>query len=78
MMFCPNCAELQTNEITQFCSKCGFPTGGVKRLLENDGVIDGGNQISSRQKGVKKGAKLILLSLILFPAFILCESIVKS
>jgi hypothetical protein len=67
-MFCPKCSELQASDETQFCSKCGFPTRGVKILLQNDGQVE--NEISPRQKGIRQGAKLILLSLILFPAFV--------
>ena len=74
-MFCPKCSERQASEETQFCSKCGFPTKGVKRLLENDGRIGDENQTSSKQKGIRQGAKLILLSLILFPAFILLSAL---
>lgn len=67
-MFCPKCSEQQLSQETQFCSKCGFPTAGVKKLLQNDGQIE--NEISNRQKGIRQGAKLILLSLVLLPAFI--------
>jgi hypothetical protein len=73
-MFCPNCSERQANDATQFCSKCGFPTVGVKKLLENDGSINGENQIATSRKGIKQGVKLIILSLILFPAFVLLNS----
>jgi hypothetical protein len=69
-MFCPKCGEKQTSEKTQFCSKCGFPTKGIKLLLEKNGKTDGDIQISARQKGIRQGAKLIMLSMILYPAFI--------
>jgi hypothetical protein len=74
-MFCPNCSEKQAIEATQFCSKCGFPTRGVKKLLENDGKIESETELSQRQQGIRQGAKLILLSLILFPAFVLLNSL---
>ena len=69
-MFCPKCAEKQAFNETQFCSKCGFPTIGVKMLLEKDGKFEDDNQLSQKQKGIRQGAKLILLSIILFPAFV--------
>jgi hypothetical protein len=69
-MFCPRCAEKQTVEETQFCSKCGFPTKGVSMLLEKDGKFEYGDKISPRQKGIRQGAKLILLAILLFPAFV--------
>lgn len=74
-MFCPNCAEPQSNEATQFCSKCGFPTKGVKQLLETDGNIEFETELSPRQTGIRQGVKLILLSLILFPAFVLLSAL---
>ena len=74
-MFCPKCAEKQTVEETQFCSKCGFPTKGVKMLLEKDGKFENDSQISSKQQGIRQGAKLILLSIILYPAFIFLSAL---
>lgn len=73
-MFCPNCSEPQTNDAAQFCSKCGFPKVGVKKLLENDGKTNDGNQTTLSRNGIKQGAKLIALSLILLPAFVLLSS----
>ena len=73
-MFCPKCAEKQAFEETQFCTKCGFPTNGVKMLLQNDGQFGDENMISPKQNGIRQGVKLILLSLILFPAFILLSA----
>ena len=74
-MFCPNCAEPQANDATQFCSKCGFSTNAVKHLVETGGKVDFETEQSPRQTGVRQGVKLILLSLILFPAFVLLNSL---
>jgi len=74
-MFCPNCAEPQANEATQFCSKCGSSTKGIKRLLETGGKVEFEVELSPIQTGVRQGVKLILLSLILFPAFVLLNSL---
>ena len=74
-MFCPKCSERQTSSETQFCSKCGFPTGGVKQLLQNGGQVADDKAVSTRKKGIRQGAKLILLSLILFPAFVLLSAL---
>jgi len=70
-MFCPNCSQENSNEATQFCSKCGFNLKGVREIFKNDGAE---NEISNRQKGIRQGVKLILLSLILFPAFTLLSA----
>ncbi len=69
-MFCPNCSQENSNEAMQFCSKCGFNLKGVRQIFENGAE----NEISNRQKGIRQGVKLILLSLILFPAFVLLST----
>ncbi len=71
-MFCPNCSQENSNEAMQFCSKCGFNLKGVREIFEN-GVEE--NEISNRQKGIRQGVKLILVSLILFPAFVLLSAL---
>lgn len=38
-MFCPKCNQQQASESMRFCSRCGFPLGGVVMLLQNDGVV---------------------------------------
>lgn len=67
-MFCPKCAEAQGEETTQYCRRCGFNLDNLKLFVETNGELN--SQISSRQKGIKQGAKLILLSFILFPIYI--------
>jgi hypothetical protein len=74
-MFCPRCSESQANDEAQFCSKCGFSIKSVKKLLDTDGVIELETELSPRQKGVRQGAKLILLSLILLPALVLLSAL---
>ena len=32
-MFCPKCSQQQAADEVRFCSRCGFPLGGVKELL---------------------------------------------
>lgn len=73
-MFCPKCSQAIANETTQFCSKCGFRLGKIKHLLESDGESQETNELSKQQKGIRQGSKLIILSLILFPAFVLLSS----
>lgn len=74
-MFCPKCGEKQAFEETQFCARCGFPSKGVKTLLGKDGMLETDNLLSQRQKGIRQGAKLILLSFILFPAFVFLNAL---
>lgn len=71
-MYCPNCGQQQVSEEMRFCSRCGLAlsgltdwlaTGGLpKRSTEYDQVaID-----SPRRKGMRRGAKLMFFSLVLF------------
>jgi hypothetical protein len=38
-MFCPKCSQQQPADEMRYCSRCGFPLGGVALLLDNSGVI---------------------------------------
>ena len=68
-MFCPKCAvEISSGE-TKFCSKCGFVLHEVRKAVESDGKIADLDEFSKFQKGVRLGIKLLLLALILIPAF---------
>lgn len=72
-MFCPRCGQEQINNETRFCSRCGFLMTGVSELIENEGIIpekyvklkSGKN--SPKMRGVKQGAKLFLLGVLLVP-----------
>src|SRR5258707_3930235 len=72
-MFCPRCGQQQATDALRFCSRCGFPIEGVMMLLANGGMLpqypllDGEQKISPRRKGVKQGALLFLLGVVLVP-----------
>lgn len=57
----------------RFCSRCGFPLGGVKELLANDGVmalVDNEAQeqtVSPRRKGVSQGVLVMLAGAVVVP-----------
>ncbi len=38
-MFCPKCSHEQSLEEMRFCSRCGFPLGGVALLVNNEGDL---------------------------------------
>lgn len=72
-MYCPICGQQQISEQTRFCSRCGFVMTGVAEVIANNGLIpfrtaamNAANQ-SPRRKGVKQGAFLMLLCLLLTP-----------
>jgi hypothetical protein len=79
-MYCPRCGQQQVSGEVRFCSRCGFHLGGVEELLATGGLlpVSQGNApettISPRQKGVRFGVKLLLLSLVLLP-FIIAVSV---
>ena len=80
-MHCPKCAQPAPDEV-QFCSRCGFALDGIRSLLAADANPDAvittathRSELSPRQKGVRLGAKLVLLFLILLPLFPLLEMI---
>ena len=72
-MFCPQCGQQQVTGVVRFCSRCGFPMDGVIQLLGSGGILpayrasDEPVPMSPRRKGVKQGAILLLLGVLLVP-----------
>jgi len=71
-MYCPNCGQQQVSDEMRFCSRCGLALSGLTEWLaagrsptrapDYDQVaID-----SPRRKGLRRGAKLMFFSLVLF------------
>jgi hypothetical protein len=74
-MFCPRCAQQQLNDESRFCPRCGLPLAGVAALLASDGLAPQGqavtrdNELNGKRKGIRRGAKIIFLSVVLAPVF---------
>src|SRR3982751_2987337 len=73
-MFCPQCGQQQVSGEMRFCSRCGFPLGGVMQLLASGGILATDNaagqspkQLSARRKGYRQGGLMMLISLIATP-----------
>ena len=73
-MFCPQCGQQQISGEMRFCSRCGFPLGGVIQLLSNGGMTatsDAGavapKRLSPRRKGYRQGALMLLIGMIATP-----------
>lgn len=73
-MFCPQCGQQQISGEMRFCSRCGFPLGGVIQLLASGGMVaaasDAGStskQGSPRRKGYRQGALMLLIAMIATP-----------
>ncbi|MBD0372760.1 MAG: hypothetical protein ICV60_18090 [Pyrinomonadaceae bacterium] len=80
-MHCPQCGQQQASNEQRFCSRCGFPLGGVMELLANGGVIpqyqppsETSRKLSPRRKGVQQGVALIFLAAVLTPFFAVLNS----
>ncbi len=70
-MYCPKCGQPQISDSARFCSRCGFLLTNVAELLASDGLpgafdsrVDKA-QMSPREKGVRQGTALILVSLVI-------------
>ena len=71
-MYCPQCSQEQVAEEMRFCSRCGFPLTIVSQLVRNGGTLAGFDaetkgQLSPRQKGIRWGAILMIVSVLLVP-----------
>lgn len=80
-MYCPKCSQPQASDETQFCSRCGLPLNGLKQMVLADGTTQVSQSeaneadLSPRRKGVRQGVALMLLSVILIPAYILLAAL---
>lgn len=80
-MYCPKCAQPQVSDETQFCSRCGLPLSNLKEMVLAGGkppasrAEAGEASLSPRQKGVRQGVMLMLLSVILIPAYVLLAAL---
>ena len=83
-MHCPKCSQLAPDEVS-FCSRCGMALEGVRALVTNaDGAEDvralraqepRSPALSPRQRGVRLGAKLLALFVLLLPLYPLLGAI---
>lgn len=72
-MHCPQCGQQQSSSEMRFCSRCGFPLGGVVELLAQGGVLKSGGDelresaLSPRRAGVKQGVVMMLMGTVIVP-----------
>ena len=71
-MYCPQCSQEQVPGEMRFCSRCGLPLTIVSQLVANRGALpgfdtEGKRQLTPRQKGVRWGALLMIISGVLIP-----------
>lgn len=75
-MYCPQCSQEQLTEQVRFCSGCGFPLVIVSKLIAHGGALpgfdtEGNRQLSPRERGVRWGSLLMIVSAALFPIVLL-------
>lgn len=79
-MYCPQCGQQQASSEMRFCSRCGFPLGGVAQLLVQGGVLNSSGEelpdkwSSPRRKGVKQGVVMMLIGAVLVPVLAILNS----
>ncbi len=72
-MHCPQCGQQQVSGEVRFCSRCGFPLGGVIELLANGGSLptqEAGamkRARSPRYEGVRQGVSMFFIGAVLVP-----------
>ncbi len=75
-MYCPNCGQQQLSDEMRFCSRCGQALSGLAEWLAGVGlpaqprVAAHISADSPRRKGIRRAAKLMFFSGVLFPIFI--------
>jgi hypothetical protein len=80
-MYCPKCSQLQVSDEIQFCSRCGLRLNNLKEIVLAEGKLEvsqaqaSEDKLSPRQKGVRQGVVLMVLSVVLIPAYILLAAL---
>jgi hypothetical protein len=75
-MYCPKCGQQQINDSTRFCSRCGLQINELAQWLAGGGTLALNEEVttpegvSPKRKGVRRGAKVIFFSVVLFPLFL--------
>jgi len=76
-MYCPNCGQQQISGEMRFCSRCGQALSGLAEWLAGGGLpaqhkveVHVSTTPSPRRKGMRRAAKLMFFSGVLFPVFI--------
>ena len=73
-MYCPNCGQQQISDEMKFCSRCGLALSGLAEWLAG-GALAAQPKVevsvaSPRRKGIRRAAKLMFFSGVLFPIFL--------
>src|SRR5215470_3240363 len=73
-MYCPNCGQQQISGEMRFCSRCGLALTGLAEWLAGGRVqrVEQAQppESSRRRKHIRRSAKLLFFSGVLFPIFL--------
>ncbi|HET6977182.1 MAG TPA: zinc ribbon domain-containing protein [Pyrinomonadaceae bacterium] len=79
-MYCPNCGQQQISDEMRFCSRCGQALSGLAEWLagavlpvtraETRAERRQAAAASPRRRGIRRAAKLMFFSGVLFPVFL--------
>ena len=73
-MFCPKCGQQSSDEV-RFCPRCGLQLAGLPAYVAGNEYAPvrpepaRAAEVTARQVGTRRGAKLMFFSVILFPVF---------
>src|SRR5829696_1359850 len=76
-MYCPNCGQQQISDEMKFCSRCGLALTGLAEWLAGGSVVAKRadkppvSELSPRRKNMRRAAKLMFFSGVLFPVFLM-------
>lgn len=76
-MYCPNCGQQQVSDEMRFCSRCGLALSGLAEWLAGGQLplqrreeLQTSAALSPRRKGIRRAAKLMFFSGVLFFVFL--------
>jgi hypothetical protein len=73
-MFCPKCGQ-QSSEEVRFCPRCGLSLAGLPAYVAGNEFAparpeaERAAEITAKRLGMRRGAKLMFFSVVLFPLF---------
>jgi hypothetical protein len=83
-MYCPRCGQQQISDEMKFCSRCGLLLSGLAGWLVERGtpaLQEQQTQVSldsPRKKGIRRAAKVMFVSGVMFPVFLVISLAVEE
>jgi|SRR5437868_3526939 len=83
-MYCPNCGQQQVSEEMRYCSRCGLALSGLAEWLAGGALPPTMarevtvSPSSPRRRAMRRAAKLMFLSGVLFPVFLFISFVIHE